>query len=80
VHLESIDNPGVKAILADPRIVCRIWVGPGAHVVFYSLRNHSVFNLVLIVADKKFNSSEGDSAQMCGAAPLKSFMKYWDST
>ena len=30
---------------------CRLWVGPGAHVVAYSLKAGRQFNVVLLVPD-----------------------------
>ncbi|XWX01650.1 hypothetical protein V2A60_009678 [Cordyceps javanica] len=47
--LTSLGDEGVNRLLEQSDI--RVWIGPGRHAVFYPLRNHQEYNLVLIVAD-----------------------------
>ena len=49
LHAADIDDPELKSLVANPTV--QFWIGPGAHVVAYSLRAGEMFNLVLLVPD-----------------------------
>lgn len=49
LNASDIDDPDLKAIVSNPTV--QFWIGPGAHVVAYSLRAGEMYNLVLLVPD-----------------------------
>lgn len=56
---------------------CRFWLGPRTHVVFYPLRGGSVYNMVLIVADKAFHVTRSDG-DITILRKLRAYMAGWD--
>ncbi|CEJ93492.1 hypothetical protein VHEMI09075 [[Torrubiella] hemipterigena] len=48
-QLRGLASKEVDALVERSDI--QVWLGPGRHVVFYPLRNHTEYNLVLLVAD-----------------------------
>lgn len=49
LNLDDIDDPELKAIVANPTV--QFWIGPGAHCVAYSLRAGQMYNVVLLSPD-----------------------------
>ncbi|TKA48654.1 hypothetical protein B0A54_00790 [Friedmanniomyces endolithicus] len=49
LKLDEVDDTELRDWISKPS--CQFWVGPGAHVVAYSLRNGHMFNMVLLVPD-----------------------------
>ncbi|KXJ87244.1 FAD binding domain protein [Microdochium bolleyi] len=49
LDLADITDPELRAWVQNPNL--HIWIGPGAHVVGYSLRGGTVYNIVLLVPD-----------------------------
>lgn len=49
LRLEDIGNSELRDWVSKPS--CQFWIGPGSHVVAYSLRDGKEFNLVLLVPD-----------------------------
>lgn len=49
LKLKDINDPELRDWVSKPS--CQFWVGPSAHVVAYSIRNGSMFNIVLLVPD-----------------------------
>ncbi|KAI1643299.1 putative salicylate hydroxylase [Daldinia loculata] len=48
-QLRGLKNERMDKLLEQSNI--QVWLGPGRHAVFYPLRNHTEYNLVLIAAD-----------------------------
>ncbi|KAF2472788.1 salicylate hydroxylase-like protein [Lindgomyces ingoldianus] len=49
LRLEQIQDPKLRKMVQEPGV--RFWVGPDAHVVAYSLRGGTMYNVVLLVPD-----------------------------
>ncbi|EMC91133.1 hypothetical protein BAUCODRAFT_39274 [Baudoinia panamericana UAMH 10762] len=49
LSLDEVKEAELRDWIANP--TCNFWVGPGAHVVAYSLRDGHMFNVVLLVPD-----------------------------
>ena len=49
LKLDELDDPELRDWVSKPS--CQFWIGPGSHVVSYSLRGGTMFNLVLLVPD-----------------------------
>lgn len=45
-QLKNLGNERIDKILEQSN--CQVWLGPGRHAVFYPLRNHTEYNLVLL--------------------------------
>jgi salicylate hydroxylase len=45
-QLLSINDPRIDQLVKASNV--QVWLGPGRHAVFYPLRNHLEFNLVLM--------------------------------
>lgn len=63
----------LRNIICHPGI--RIWLGPGAHAVAYSIRNGQMLNIVLLVPDdlpQDVAKAEGDLGEMA------KFFERWD--
>lgn len=48
-HIDSLDNPDLKDMLSPT--THKVWWGPNAHAVLYSVRGGEIYNLVLAVPD-----------------------------
>ena len=62
---DQIDDAELRGIITTPGI--RIWMGPGAHAVSYSLVGGEMFNIVLLVPDnlpEAIIKSKGDLREM----------------
>jgi salicylate hydroxylase len=46
---QMVDDPELKELIDDPSV--SRWLGPGRHIVGYPIRNHSLYNIVLIHPD-----------------------------
>ena len=49
LKLEDVEDPELRDWISKPS--CQFWIGPGSHIVAYSLRDGTMFNLVLLVPD-----------------------------
>ncbi|KAH7024873.1 uncharacterized protein B0I36DRAFT_416676 [Microdochium trichocladiopsis] len=49
LNLTDITDPELREWVQNPKI--RVWIGPGAHAVGYSLRGGTMYNIVLLVPD-----------------------------
>jgi salicylate hydroxylase len=45
-ELQGLRNERIDMILEQSNV--QVWVGPGKHAVFYPLRDHTEYNLVLL--------------------------------
>ncbi|KAH8887265.1 FAD/NAD(P)-binding domain-containing protein [Thozetella sp. PMI_491] len=72
-QLLGLKNDRLRKILEQSDI--QVWLGPGRHAVFYPLRNHTEYNLVLIVAD---DLPEGVRTSPGTPEEMASHFKDWD--
>lgn len=54
---------------------CNFWIGPGSHVVAYSLRGGQMFNIVLLVPD---NLPAGVARQTGSLEEMRAIFEGWD--
>ena len=73
LSIDELNDPELKQMIAKP--ACRFWAGPGAHAVAYSVKNGTVFNLVLLVPD---NLPENVSRQEGSVEEMRELFKDWD--
>ncbi|KAK3677627.1 hypothetical protein LTR78_002477 [Recurvomyces mirabilis] len=73
LNLHEVEDQELRDWISKPS--CQFWIGPGAHVVAYSLRDGEVFNLVLLVPD---DLPEGVSRQPGSLPEMKSIFSAWD--
>jgi salicylate hydroxylase len=48
-QLEAFNDEGIDKLIQASNV--QVWLGPNQHAVFYPLRNHTEFNLVLLWVD-----------------------------
>ncbi|KAE8396213.1 hypothetical protein BDV23DRAFT_192117 [Aspergillus alliaceus] len=73
LRAEEIGDAELRAWVENPQ--CHFWVGPGAHVVAYSLRGGEMFNIVLLVPD---NLPSGVSRQVGSVEEMRGLFEGWD--
>lgn len=73
LNLEDISDPELRDIVANPTV--NMWIGPGSHVVAYSLRGGQVYNLVLLVPDDLPSDIARQSASL---DEMKKLFNGWD--
>ncbi|KAF2108919.1 FAD binding domain-containing protein [Lophiotrema nucula] len=67
LNIEQIQDEKLRKMVQEPAV--RFWIGPDAHVVAYSMRGGSVYNVVLLVPDDLPESvarTEGSLEEMRG--------------
>jgi salicylate hydroxylase len=65
LNLEDLEDPELRQWVSKP--ACHFWIGPGAHVVAYSVRGGKQYNIVLLVPDNlpaDVSRSSGDISEM----------------
>ncbi|KAK5134322.1 hypothetical protein LTR08_006751 [Meristemomyces frigidus] len=73
LKLDEVDDPELREWIANPS--CQFWIGPGAHVVAYSLRDGRMFNIVLLVPD----TLPEDVARQAGSVDeMRQLFTNWD--
>jgi salicylate hydroxylase len=70
---EQIKNAKLRAMVQTPAV--RFWVGPDAHVVAYSMRGGSMYNVVLLVPD---DLEEGVARVEGSTAEMRKLFEGWD--
>ncbi|ROW06809.1 hypothetical protein VMCG_04122 [Cytospora schulzeri] len=74
LNLEDVaDDPELSAWVSNPTL--HFWIGPGTHVVGYSMRKGKIFNLVLLCPD---DLPEGVSRQPGDLQEMKALFTDWD--
>ncbi|KAL4884196.1 hypothetical protein BJY04DRAFT_226012 [Aspergillus karnatakaensis] len=73
LHVDQIEDPELKAFVRNPQV--HFWIGPGAHVVSYSLRGGDMLNIVLLVPD---TLPEGVSRQAGSVEEMRGLFVGWD--
>ena len=67
------DEPELQNWIENPEV--HFWIGPGSHVVSYSLRDGTMLNIVLLVPD---NLPSGVSKQEGSLEEMRELFKGWD--
>ncbi|KAL4933073.1 putative monooxygenase [Aspergillus undulatus] len=73
LHVDQISDPELRAFVQNPQV--HFWVGPGAHVVSYSLRGGDMINIVLLVPD---DLAPGVARQKGSVDEMKKLFTGWD--
>jgi hypothetical protein len=73
LKLDEVDDPELRDWISKPS--CQFWIGPGAHVVAYSLRDGHMFNIVLLVPD---NLPAGVARQAGSIDEMRAIFDKWD--
>ena len=67
------DEPELREWIKNPEV--HFWIGPGSHVVSYSLRGGTMLNIVLLVPD---NLPPGVAKQEGSLEEMRELFKGWD--
>ncbi|TLD16339.1 uncharacterized protein PgNI_02451 [Pyricularia grisea] len=73
LRLDQIEDKELRECVSNPKV--RIWIGPGAHAVGYSLRGGTIYNIVLLVPD---NLPPNVSRQEGSVEEMKALFQGWD--
>nr|POE63527.1 fad-dependent monooxygenase ops4 [Quercus suber] len=73
LKLDDIDDPELRDWVSKPS--CQFWIGPGGHVVAYSLRGGTMMNIVLLVPD---DLPPGVSKQAGDIDEMRAIFTGWD--
>ncbi|KAF2966181.1 hypothetical protein GQX73_g7388 [Xylaria multiplex] len=71
--LDEIDDPELREMVQKPS--CRFWIGPESHVVAYSVRGGTMYNIVLLVPD---DLPEGARRQPGSVEEMRALFDGWD--
>ncbi|KAK1231475.1 hypothetical protein PQX77_005402 [Marasmius sp. AFHP31] len=67
------DDPELQELIDNPRVNC--WMGPGRHIIGYSIRGRNIYNLVMIGPDD--GSMESWTARG-SVEEVREFFKGWE--
>ncbi|KAI1181854.1 hypothetical protein F5B17DRAFT_423243 [Nemania serpens] len=73
LNLDEIDDPELREMVQKPSI--NFWIGPRSHVVAYSMRAGTMYNIVLIVPD---DLPEGVRRQPGSVEEMRALFDGWD--
>ncbi|KAI0017129.1 hypothetical protein F4780DRAFT_620102 [Xylariomycetidae sp. FL0641] len=73
LNLDEIDDPELRAFVSNP--ACRFWIGPRSHVVAYSVRGGTMYNVVLLVPD---DLPDGVRRQQASVDQMRALFEDWD--
>ncbi|KAF1947166.1 FAD binding domain-containing protein [Clathrospora elynae] len=73
LRIEQIDDPELQNMVRNP--ACHFWAGPDAHVVAYSIRGGTMYNVVLLVPD---DLEEGVARTEGNLDEMRNFFEGWD--
>ncbi|GAW19461.1 hypothetical protein ANO14919_089480 [Xylariales sp. No.14919] len=71
--LDEIDDPELRGMVQKPS--CHFWIGPRSHVVAYSVRGGTMYNIVLLVPD---DLPEGARRQPGSVEEMRALFDGWD--
>lgn len=73
LHLDQITDPDLQNLVRNPQL--HFWIGPKSHVVGYSMRANTMYNLVLLTPD----DLPPEVARQSGStSEMKSLFEGWD--
>ncbi|KAF2870628.1 FAD binding domain-containing protein [Massariosphaeria phaeospora] len=73
LNINQIEDPKLRKLVEEPGV--RFWIGPDAHVVAYSLRGGTMYNVVLLVPD---DLPESVARQEGSLQEMKQLFDGWD--
>ncbi|KAL2856289.1 hypothetical protein BJX68DRAFT_263778 [Aspergillus pseudodeflectus] len=73
LNVEQIADPKLREWVRNPQV--HFWIGPGAHVVAYSVRGGEMINIVLLVPD---TLPPGVSKQEGSVEEMRALFQGWD--
>ncbi|OTB09299.1 hypothetical protein M426DRAFT_70635 [Hypoxylon sp. CI-4A] len=73
LNVDDIGDPELRKLVSSPSL--NIWIGPGSHVVGYSLRQGRVYNLVLLRPD---DLPEDVSRAAADVDEMRKLFEPWD--
>jgi salicylate hydroxylase len=73
LNINQINDPKLRDMVQTP--ACRFWAGPDAHVVAYSMRGGTMYNVVLLVPD---DLGEGVARTAGSVEEMKKLFEGWD--
>ncbi|KAJ0427024.1 hypothetical protein BJY00DRAFT_320549 [Aspergillus carlsbadensis] len=73
LNVEQIADPKLREWVRSPQV--HFWIGPGAHVVAYSMRGGDMINIVLLVPD---TLPAGVSKQEGSVEEMRALFRGWD--
>ena len=73
LNIDQIKDPKLRDMVQKP--ACRFWAGPDAHVVAYSMRGGSMYNVVLLVPD---DLEEGVARTTGDLDEMRKLFEGWD--
>lgn len=73
LDLHQLDDPELESWVNNPTV--HFWIGPGAHAVGYSLRDGTMYNIVLLVPD---DLPPGVSRDSGSVEEMQALFKDWD--
>ncbi|TGJ78511.1 hypothetical protein E0Z10_g10251 [Xylaria hypoxylon] len=71
--LDEIDDPELREMVQKPSV--HFWIGPRSHVVAYSVRGGTMYNIVLLVPD---DLPEGARRQPGSVEEMRALFDEWD--
>lgn len=75
IDLDRVTDADLRLWISKPKV--HFWVGPGAHVVGYSLRGGDQYNIVLLVPD---DLPQDVSRQAGSVKEMRELFRNWDPT
>lgn len=75
IDFDKVTDTNLRLWISKPKV--HFWIGPGAHVVGYSLRGGNQYNIVLLVPD---DLPQGVSRQAGSVKEMRELFKNWDPT
>ena len=73
LNLDNLEDEAIRHWVSNPS--CQFWIGPNTHIVGYSLRKGTMFNLVLVTPD----DLPPDVARQPGSLDeMRQLFKDWD--
>ncbi|RSL46153.1 hypothetical protein CEP53_010439 [Fusarium sp. AF-6] len=75
IDLDKVTDDDLRLWISKPKV--HFWIGPGAHVVGYSLRGGNQYNIVLLVPD---DLPQGVSRQAGSVKEMRELFRNWDPT
>lgn len=73
LDIEDIEDPELRKMVQEPAV--RFWIGPHSHVVAYSMRGGTMYNVVLLVPD---DLPESVSRMQGNVAEMRALFSGWD--
>ena len=73
LNLDQVADAEIRDLITKP--ACRLWIGPQCHVVGYSIKSATQYNMVLLVPD---DLPPNVARQVGDVNEMRAFFKGWD--